>query len=89
MNHGDPERVQFLRENLSTEALSDDLRNLISHDQLIELAVAAKPLWNALEGSGMVDSWGGSEFRRVFPQTLGFIRASANQGPWMDERHGS
>lgn len=32
----DPEEVEFLRENLSTEALPDDLRDLISHDQLIE-----------------------------------------------------
>lgn len=75
----DPEEVEFLRENLSTEALPDDLRDLISHDQLIELAVAAEPLWNALESvGGMVDSWGGSEFRRVFPQTLAFIYESAN-----------
>jgi hypothetical protein len=78
----DPEEVEFLRESLSTEALSDDLRDRISHDQLIELAVAAEPLWNALERvGGMVDSWGGSEFRRVFPETLAFICESANQAP--------
>ncbi len=78
----DPEEVQFLRENLSTEALPGHLRDRISHEQLVELAVAAEPLWNALETvGGMVDSWGGSEFRRVFPETLGFIYESANQTP--------
>ena len=75
----EPEEVESLRENLSTEALPDDLRALISHDQLIELAVAAEPLWNALERvGGMVDSWGGGEFQRVFPETLRFIYESAN-----------
>jgi len=75
----DPEEVAFLRENLSTESLPDELRDLISHDQLIELAVAAEPLWNAMEGvGGMVDSWGGSEFQHVFPEMLAFIYRSAN-----------
>jgi hypothetical protein len=78
----DPEEVEFLRENLSTEALPGVLRHRISHEQLVELAVAAEPLWNALETvGGMVDSWGGSEFRRVFPETLAFIYESANQAP--------
>jgi len=78
----DPEEVEFLRESLSTDALPGDLRGRISHEQLVELAVAAEPLWKALESvGGMVDSWGGSEFRHVFPKTLAFIYESANQAP--------
>ena len=78
----DPEEVEFLRESLSTDELPSDLRGRISHEQLVELAVAAEPLWNALESvGGMVDSWGGSEFRHVLPRTLAFIYESANQAP--------
>lgn len=46
--------------------------------QLAVLAEAARPLWEALEVHGWVDGHGGSEFERVFPDTLNFIHGEAN-----------
>lgn len=39
---------------------------------------ASEPFWNVLEGQGGVDTWGGDEFCRVFPDALAFIRRQAN-----------
>lgn len=35
---------------------------------------ASESLWEALEQHGGVDTWGGVEFCRVFPEALRFIR---------------
>jgi hypothetical protein len=39
---------------------------------------ASEPFWNVLEEHSGVDSWGGGEFCRVFPDALAFIRKQAN-----------
>lgn len=39
---------------------------------------AARPLWSALEDLGWVDGHGGSEFGRVFPETIDFVHGQAN-----------
>jgi hypothetical protein len=39
---------------------------------------ASEPLWNALEEAGaLVDTWGGSEFRYLFPKMCEVIRPAA------------
>jgi hypothetical protein len=44
-----------------------------------DLVRSSEPLWDAMErAGGMVDSWGGGEFCRLFPKTLAFIRTAAN-----------
>jgi hypothetical protein len=43
-----------------------------------EILRASEPFWNTLEDHGGVDSWGGGEFCRVFPEALAFIRKQAN-----------
>ena len=40
---------------------------------------ASEPLWDALEEIGGVDSWGGMEFVRVFPQVLALIYEQCNR----------
>jgi hypothetical protein len=43
-----------------------------------DLVRSAEPLWDAMErAGGLVDSWGGSEFCRIFPRVLAFIRSGA------------
>jgi hypothetical protein len=40
---------------------------------------STEPFWDAMErAGGLVDSWGGSEFRSVLPGVLSFIRTTAN-----------
>ena len=39
---------------------------------------ASEPFWNVLESQGGVDSWGGMEFVRVFPQALESIYSECN-----------
>ena len=39
---------------------------------------ASEPLWNTLEENGGVDSWGGMEFVRVFPEALALIYKECN-----------
>ena len=50
----------------------------LTREQRETLAEAARPLWAALEEHGFVDGHGGSEFERVFPDTVNFIHAEAN-----------
>lgn len=45
------------------------------------LAVAAEPLWEALEAEGWVDTFARAECRRVLPDALLFIRGQANADP--------
>ena len=46
-----------------------------------DLVRSAEPLWDAMErAGGLVDSWGGGEFCRVFPRVLAFIRSGAVSG---------
>jgi hypothetical protein len=43
-----------------------------------DLVRSAEPLWDAMErAGGLVDSWGGGEFCRIFPRVLAFIRSGA------------
>jgi hypothetical protein len=43
-----------------------------------DLTRSAEPLWDAMErAGGLVDSWGGGEFCRVFPRVLAFIKSDA------------
>ena len=50
-------------------------------DTAEDLIRAAEPLWDALErADGLVDCWGGAEFRSIFPRLLSFIDAAANGG---------
>jgi hypothetical protein len=46
------------------------------------LEQAARPLWAALEDLAWVDGHGGSEFERVFPETIDFIHRAANPLPY-------
>lgn len=40
---------------------------------------STEPFWNAMErAGGLVDSWGGSEFRYLLPRVLSYIEATAN-----------
>ncbi|WP_433795623.1 hypothetical protein [Actinoplanes sp. CA-252034] len=40
---------------------------------------STEPFWDAMErAGGLVDSWGGSEFRYVLPRVLSYIQATAN-----------
>lgn len=39
---------------------------------------ASEPFWNTLEEHGGVDTWGGMEFVRVFPEALVLIRNACN-----------
>ena len=39
---------------------------------------ASEPFWTELEAHGGVDSWGGGEFCRVFPEALALIRQRSN-----------
>ncbi|GAA2501740.1 hypothetical protein [Winogradskya humida] len=40
---------------------------------------SAEPFWDAMEqAGGLVDSWGGGEFRHVLPRVLSFIQTTAN-----------
>ena len=40
---------------------------------------STEPFWDAMErAGGLVDSWGGSEFRHVLPRVLSFIQTTAN-----------
>jgi hypothetical protein len=55
----------------------------LTSEQQEALAEAAKPLWAALEVHGFVDGHGGSEFERVFPETVDFVHAQAN--PSLDD----
>jgi len=46
-----------------------------------DLVRSAEPLWDAMErAGGLVDSWGGGEFCRIFPRVLAFIRSGAVGG---------
>jgi hypothetical protein len=46
-----------------------------------DLVRSAEPLRDAMErAGGLVDSWGGGEFCRVFPRVLAFIRSGAAGG---------
>jgi hypothetical protein len=46
-----------------------------------DLVRSAEPLWDAMErAGGLVDSWGGGEFRHIFPRVLAFIRSGAVGG---------
>lgn len=65
-----PELVAAIRSQLA-----------VSEDLATRLAVAAMPLWAALEQEGMVDGFGGMECERVLPAALAFIRESANRAP--------
>ena len=46
-----------------------------------DLVRSAEPLWDAMErAGGLVDSWGGGEFCRIFPRVLAFIRSGTADG---------
>jgi hypothetical protein len=63
----------------------DEDQRMPVYDLLVEdfesLLVAARPLWDELERLGWVDSYGGMEFKRVFPKALDFIHEQANTVP--------
>ncbi|HWH27899.1 MAG TPA: hypothetical protein VNU26_02870 [Mycobacteriales bacterium] len=46
-----------------------------------EILRASEPLWTALEDAGGLDTWGGTEFCRIFPLALALIHDQANTGP--------
>lgn len=50
----------------------------ITIGQAAALIEAAHPLWLALEDVGFVDGHGGSEFDRIFPETIEAIHRLAN-----------
>lgn len=50
----------------------------ITVEQAAALIAAAEPLWLALEDVGFVDGHGGSEFDRIFPETIDAIHRLAN-----------
>lgn len=72
----------------SREALMTAVTAVLTRDEgedgpldptaVAEVIRAAEPLWNALEEFGVVDSWGGLEFVRVFPAVLEHIVTTAN-----------
>lgn len=40
---------------------------------------STEPFWEAMaRAGGLVDTWGGSEFRYVLPEVLSFIQTTAN-----------
>jgi hypothetical protein len=43
-----------------------------------EILRASEPFWNTLEEQGGVDTWGGMEFVRVFPEALALIYKACN-----------
>ena len=46
-----------------------------------DLVRSAEPLWDAMERTGgLVYSWGGGEFCRLFPRVLALIRSGAVGG---------
>jgi hypothetical protein len=54
----------------------------LTPDQVTALEEAARPLWEALDAMGWTDAFGGAEFGRVFPETVNFVHASSNLGPY-------
>lgn len=50
----------------------------LTAEERATLEAAARPLWQAMEAHGWVDGHGGSEFERIFPETLDFIHREAN-----------
>jgi hypothetical protein len=53
----------------------------ITADDFRKLQAAAETFWNAMEGLGWVDGYGGAEFERVFPRVLEFIHAEGQSSP--------
>jgi len=51
----------------------------VNAEQARTLAVAAEPLWHALEECGMVDDYGSMECARVLPAALEFIHDEVNR----------
>jgi hypothetical protein len=50
----------------------------ISVEDALTLVEAAEGLWAALGALGFVDGYGGSEFDRIFPETIEAIHRLAN-----------
>ena len=58
--------------------MAKDDRFGLGDEEWGELVSAAEPLWDVLARLGFTDAFGGSEFRRVFPQAIEFIHRTAN-----------
>ena len=66
---------------MMTEVIRE-LRDILPHHvDATEVALAAQPLWDALEECGLVDSFGGAECARVLPQAIELIYRQANIPP--------
>jgi hypothetical protein len=50
----------------------------ISVEDALTLVEAAEGFWAALGALGFVDGYGGSEFERIFPETIEAIHRLAN-----------
>ena len=50
----------------------------LTGEQAVAVVKGAAPLWEALEGLGLVDSFGGSESERVLPVVVKTLLAEAN-----------
>lgn len=53
-------------------------RRKITVKQAATLVEAAEGLWQALDALGFADAYGGSEFCRIFPETVDAIHRLAN-----------
>jgi hypothetical protein len=53
-------------------------RRGITVEQAETLVEAARDLWRALDALGFADAYGGSEFDRIFPETIDAIHKLAN-----------
>ena len=65
---------QYTREMAETIARQRD----ISAGEALTLITAAEGFWAALGELGFVDSYGGAEFDRIFPETIEAIHRLAN-----------
>ena len=62
--------------------MAEDDRFGLGDEEWGELVSAAEPLWDVLARLGFTDAFGGSEFKRVFPQVMiEFIHRTANAMP--------
>ena len=65
---------EYTREMVETIARQRD----ITIEQALSLVTAAEGFWAALGELGFVDGYGGSEFCRIFPETIEAIHELAN-----------
>lgn len=50
----------------------------VDQESAEDIVRSTEPFWDAMErAGGLVDSWGGGEFRSVLPRVLAFIREGA------------